>query len=208
MPLPTIIAVAALALGGLRLGLPYAGIQMPRWLANLLVVLCISLLVVAVVAATMNVVDTYHVQMQFVRNADAPSVDLSWPLAIIVAALVGGAMYGSARLLVRYDPEVRILSPLGGDVEWAPAVFGSVWPPDSDVQFFVFSRDHRWWSQPLMVHGAAWTCVPEIGAFHQESSEEFTYKLVAITGAPIVDKSVRTLPKGRAQSQIVAVKRK
>jgi hypothetical protein len=203
LPVTLVVALAALAVGIMRAALPYARFRVPAWLAHSILVLALVLLAVALIGFF---VPLGNAHLEFVRG-DGDRVDMTWPFAIICAGITYATMAAGARLMRWGDADTRILSPLGGRVDHRHSIYGSVWPPGSDVQLFVFSGDGRWHPTRALVDAASWRLDPGwIGDDRTPSGAQF--KLVAVAGAPDTRHPAPKLPSGGVPSQVVSVTRR
>ncbi len=206
MSVSVAIGVAGLAIAIIRAMLPYAGVKVPTWAARSALVVALVLLAVALTGLMWPLGAAYRLEL--VSSADQHSAaDMTWPLAVMCAGVAYGTLRAAARVMTWADPEVRILSPLGGAVGHQPRIYGSVWPPGSDVQFFVFSGDGRWHPIRAAVDGALWKLEPGyVGDERTPSGSEF--RLAAVSGAGEVRTPLRKLPRGAARSRTVSVTRR
>jgi hypothetical protein len=204
MPVALALALVGVALAMVRIGLPISGVAPPRWVGHAILVLALVVLSTALIGLFWPLGAAYRLELVSV-NDGRHLADMTWPLAVMCAGVAYGTLTGAARLMTWADPHVRILSPLGGHVDWQHEVCGSVFPPDTPVQLFVYSRDQRWHPKRAEVIGSAWRVAGcEIGQ-ERVPPDGFKYQLVAVSGADEITAARTMLPKGIARSGIIRV---
>jgi hypothetical protein len=109
--------------------------------------------------------------------------------------------------ITQIAPYLEILAPLN-HAEVGPwrDVRGSVQPPNSKVQVFVYAVDGVWYMQsPVIVDGCSWNVKCKFGLDNVPSGD---FQIIAIADGDIKDKTMHTLPNvGTARSDIVKVRR-
>jgi hypothetical protein len=135
-------------------------------------------------------------------------VFLDWAFWVVAGLTISLWLVNYAMHWLKIAQGVRIHCPLGGgEVAFRNAVRGSVRPPGSQVQVFVFSGDRRWYLQrPPSFTGEAWEIECQFGVDDKPLAFPRNYKIAALSPAkPVTTASVRRLPFWARRSQTVRV---
>ena len=97
MPLPSVLALAALAMGMIRVALPHSGLNVPIWVARGTLILALVFLTVALVGFFWPVLGAYRLELVS-RGGGGNAAEMTWPLALACAGIAYGALTVGGRL--------------------------------------------------------------------------------------------------------------
>jgi len=137
-----------------------------------------------------------------------------WIVALAVCIVVAAALHLKAASISRTKPEPRgatvptvaIATPVDYErVGFRHIVRGYISPPDHSLQVLVFSGDGLWYLQPHVdVNGSLWTVECQFGNRDKPGG---SYKIVAVLGDDLKERTYRYLSNEFVKSNLVLVQR-
>lgn len=142
----------------------------------------------------------------FFTTPEGATVLLIFGILVVVYACFGTTVRQDLERIATvhegpYPVAITITEPIeGAPVNRRARVAGTVEPEDTPVQVLVFARDNRWHLQPTVTcQGSRWS----VGAYfgNDATPDGVVYRIVAIAGGAIADKTLSQLPSGVSRTQ-------